>query len=251
MNSPAPLVSFYRSEPSLRAGPKLGALVHSGGSIPQQPFATLSAFEKSLIEATLPGLELTMPAREGYTLNKQKLINILQCYGEDCRAPLQADLAKAKKLHADNEITYRKLEAHAAALELQLQAAHAATRAAAEGRGLHENKRLAGLLARNEAKTAEIAELKQRAHDFDIAAQRARNEAAAHPAVIATYEREKSELMGAAVLTASAMQTAAAHVAEARDNLGARYGAKNPFINTVTAELTAALARLPAPISPS
>lgn len=212
-----------------------------------RPYLSLSPDEKKLLDENVPLLAAAMP--DGVDKSRDKITNVLQAFGEAARAPLLLKLAEGKRINNANADSFKKMHADLDALRIELQAAHAETRAAAEGRGVHENKRLTDLLAANEAKAREIDRLKSEAHAQTVELGRLKNEITARAVVVTAHEREKAELLGAALITAQAMRTARAFLANSRDNIADRYGAQvTPFLGTIRADILGAIAALPATI---
>lgn len=209
---------------------------------PAFPFEELDSISRDLINSNVPGFESALPDR---AINTLKIRALLQCFAEDVLKVPRADLLKAKKLNEDNEKVYRALLATYEATLIQLQEARADFHAAREGRGTYENTRLTELTASNEAKQREIATLTEARAKLTIEVSQLKNELTTASIAHDATRREKSDLLGAAVLTAKQMQEAAVLLADARSMLAERYGDSNPFATVIVEQLDTVRGMLP------
>lgn len=206
----------------------------------------LTEDEKQIIQKHVPDMRKASLPENAAIKNIVEVQEILGRFGADLVAPLREKYLEAVRLNEANEVTFKKVVAENERYEARIRDLESELRQARELRGTYESKTITELTKKLENREAEVLRLLAVVNSGLVVIKELEAEREGHKAALAAYEREKRELMAAAVLTASAIQYAAKHLTEARDNMEDRYGGKpGAFLAAIQADIVAALKALP------
>lgn len=206
--------------------------------------AELSDAERRLMPGMAPAFDTPLTPEQ--RMHRGRVVAMVAEFQTKAMAAKDEEIAKAKETVSRQAREIGNLVHECAALKIQLQQSAADLRACQEQRGIYENKKITALVLDVAAKERALAEASERQTELATALDAAKNELVARTIAAQATEREKRELMAAAVLTANGIQGAVQHLTNTRDDIDDRYGSKIPdFTEAMRQGIVNALACLP------